>query len=855
MLFTAPCDVKVLTTFVQNSESVPARDVADAIQRIITTLSKSESVPKETVKVAQHALATLFQAPNPDIIPSLLPVCQLDVSSQAVDMFVLCTAAWKALSAAVVHSVPLQTVSSPIVFQVIASATNASCTMLLRGVAFSNVADSSGKNGVGRCVKIAKFYALHATRCTKAFVAATSNDKSFLDDSNAQSFTDLFGSVLRLTGLLSFVLCHNNSHLISVREELVSSLAPPVTSLMSSTISMLCPCLEREKSLQAINVFSNALKSFSNESFFKLDNSMACPPSLLQLFATLHVMRYVASKCSMPIHNQTDSGRKDDVLRLRHIFKRNLCPPFFTALDGCYNEVVSVRVESSPVPLLSTVASSAAECFSKIDVCGINSVEQSATRLRDSLLIEMSAVNPARAFVASEGLIRIFFKLVTDPDRSVERFELLSKILRCCRMAFAMQSAHADSRWLRLAARCGVLSLQDEGLLLRAVKSSRMRTLPNDDSGVIFNLHDVFLLRLVHAMYRHTLLSKDEGNDAQASSFLTVSKVLECLQMKLPEVQALVTACLQGDNCNYEVTQCSLALASCVLDDASASNIVATFLLHKGQELSSFCVGLHAIQPLLLDADRLNGVVTEARNYVKQYGVVVCVPAAAFVLRAVKKGGKRSEQMTAEMLRLLRLTVEKVMSTGGNEKQRVVENALSGTVLYLAAEALSLIGSTVSQCGGVDVSKILGDQVLREIEKAQERKMELTQRIDSGVEDDWLNASKERAQIEAEKAACGGGGGGGGNQKMENLVLQHQACNSVNTELGAAQSARESLLRLLGMIVRGQLPGSGLSEKRQEGIMGELEELQNLLHCVELWCLNGALRSQGTKRSEGNDGL
>lgn len=828
MVTAAADNDSVLSAYVQDSASVSPAHVASAIQSVIISVAARKSVSKSTIKTAQNVLASLFQSPHPDIIPRLLLVCDGGVPYDNVDHFVLCTAAWKALSAAVIQEFSSNQMPASTLLKMIASATQAAFSMVLRVVSMVQALASSGGSSVARWVKVAKFFALHATRGAQVLSRTNDGASVMIDEGTKKLFADACGHAIRLLGLLAFACFSSDHEFRAIRDDLITGLSPLVTSLTRSLLTTLCFTIDQDSPKFALSVLDTTHKSFSNPSIFVVDKYPPCSPELLHLFATLQLMRYAASEPSK-LTNETNGKTDRDFRALRHIFRRSLCAALFSTLDTCYDKIVTLRERTSQTPFIVVIASVAAECFTAVDLNEVKGIETSITSLQDALFVEMSSVNPARALVAVEGLCQILRVLLAKrkPEQSHRCVGLLVGVMKCSQMALTLRSAHAESRWIPLAARMGHLCINEEGMLLRAFNESCKQTASNLNKHAF---HDPFLLRLIYKLCHNSPLSTDIGTKNDASCALSLSRILKCFNLDMGQFKHFVVDILNKKCIDDDLVQCALALVPYVMDRMHGSSVVVGCIRQGGLSAAAFCVGMHTLQPANIDTGSLSGLVKDARSYVDRCGVVVCAAVSAFVSRGVSHAGiVERPAMLSELLGLLRMSVEKVATTGGDERDAAAITALSGAVYYHAAIALSSVTSTVTR-NRVDVNSVVGENVLMVIEKSQERHMELKNRAGAQGDDDWATVLREKDHIAAETNACRRGG----------TRLQKKSTHGGNvvavSRLETIQGVRESLAGLLGEMVTAVASEGDNSANWRTSLIAELNELRRTVNFIEDWC-------------------
>lgn len=837
MVTSAPGGYDILSAYANEPTSVSPTEVAGAVERVITAVATPNSVTKATIKVTQTVLASLFQSPHPDIIANLLPVCDLGVPFDNVDQFVLCTAAWKALSAAVVHKSSVKVLSVPTLLKIIEKALSAGFSMLLRAVSMVHPSPPSGTGNVGRWMKVAKFFVLHATRCVQVF-SQICNSASITEDSRTKElFSGAFGHALRLLGLLGYACFLSDHEFRAIRDDLTTGLSHLVTSLIRSLLTTFCMLIKEGPPTFAMSVLDATHKSFANPSLFLVDKSTPCSPPLLHVFTTLQIMRYAASDPSS-ITDESNGKSNRDFRALRQIFRRSLCPTLFCALDDCYDKIVTVREKTSQNPLIVTIASVAAECFAVIELNVGQTIEKSEASLLDALLMQMSAVNPARAFVAAEGLFQIFraFLARYKPGQSCHCTDLATSIMACSRMAFALRSAHAESRWLPLAARVGLLCVAQDDMLVRALGGSRSHSGSAGNGSNERSMHDLFKLRLVQAMCLVSSGNTEDDTKEDKSDPACLSAILKCVGLDTEQVQKFVVEALSMSDVGDGLTQCAVALAPHVMGRKRATEVVGRHFTLGGMSATAFCTGLNVMQPVFLHDDLISGVVKVTKLSVVRHGVAVYGAISSFISRGMGQAGVTERPaLLSGLVELLLMLIPTVLRTGGNENDAIIINPMLGCVFFHAASALSSFESIMTQ-RGTHMNDYIGNNMmsaLTVLDETRKRHLELERRLKGEGDDDWVIVSREADQITAETRACRRGGKRHVLGKAGSSTGAAVAGNITETVGGI----RESLVGLLGDVVNGATKGDSV-DIRRTGLMAELNEMRRTLGCIEDWCNN-----------------
>lgn len=808
MSATAPNEAAVLTAFLQSPSTVSAEQAAESVHAVIAKAAGPSGAPPATVQLAQRVLVHLFKTPSLDVIPHLLPACECHIASRVLDVFVLSTAAWKAVTVAALHAVRQHTVDDSIALRILSFSMRAALSMLLRAVAFSRQPAAIAIPDVARHVKIAKFYALNAMRCAAAFATVV-----VIQAQLYKRFADVVTAVLRLVGLVSYMLLMCQAQLSTVFDQLKNEIAPLISATLLSVLAMLRPMFSSDDLHNANSFVSKCFQNFAADSAFEIDESVPVVPSLPRLFSILHVMRHAA--CDI---TSTESNPAEDVRFLRTLFHPVFCPILFDSLSANYEQLVTLRVSASAVPLIQVVTNAAAECLAITDVYGDLKTGRVASN-QISLLIEMSAVNPLRAHLAADALTRIFTIL---PSAAERRVQLFTAVTSCARMAHALGSAHAHSRWIPLVARLALLSPNDDDLLLRGLGASRVGPAqPTRDMKI--SMSDSFALRVIASVCRHisagqhSIAEKGSTKDAASDHESDVMGVLRKAKLDRTTLRAFVQKCIANASGDSEAAGAALELVPFVLDTMSTSLLLVNFM-KKGVNASLFCAAINMLQPAYMQETAIHSTVQTSSAAVNRHGEVVCAVVAGFIARAARAMCNKGSKVELRGLsRLLQVAIE-TSQRANNKGNNPVASALYGATMHHAAEILSLVGSL----RGNGERLALAEAQLSAVEDAQSRWQQYDMQRAKN-DDGSVDLAKEATWIALEKVSCKQG-------SRRNVVCPKRSASAIES----VRTVREGVVELLENVL-GDNGG-----KLGEDVAVEIEGLRCMVNCVSHWAIDRA---------------
>lgn len=802
MVTTGASDAAFLASFVQSPTTVSAEQAASRVRHIIAAAASPSGATPASVQVAKQALQQFFKSPSHTIISHLLPACEDHVSCHLLDVFILSTAAWKAVTAAALQSVGEGTVDAATSLRILGFAIRSALSMLLRAVSVSK--SPSGGEDVVRHVKIAKFYSLNAMRCAKAF-----STNIAIHAQLHECFSEVVMMALRIVGVLSYILLMQPPSMCTVWQELKNEIAPLIAGTFRSVLVLLRSLFDGDVISESISLVAKCVKEFSNSAAFEVDGCTPVRPPLLRTFGVLHFMRYAA--CD---NNLSDSGNNEDMTVLRALFHPVFCPALFASLDMNYESFLTLREPTSHTPLIQTVSQVAAECLAIVNIHG-GPKNCEVGVFENALLGEMSAVNPLRAYVAAETLVKIFEGLHPWSERYVQ---LLITVLSCARVSYTLDSEHADCRWLNLATRLAILCVQEEGLLLYALVVSRAESTTRCEKRIC--LSDAFALRIVAAVCE-LVTTRKQGNGGADITQLSmdsshdITTVLQALKLERSALQTFVKKCLTDGSGESELTVIALLLLPHTFDSMSASTLLVNFI-KRDTGAFFFNTALNMLQPSCMQPESMKESFQASSNAVKKHGLLVCACVAAFMSRWVHDSRKNAHSMDMTSLSGLLQEVINAVQRENGQTNTPDQAALRGATLHHAAQILSRCGSIYQN----NQSLKLAHAQLSVVEDAHAR-WQLFEQLKKDEHGSTRDLDKEHDLIAAEKVfACRRGDRNAMPlSRNDSSVLENVRC------------ARESLVQVLASICKNGPAGA----HRRDDIVSEIESLRYMITCASRW--------------------
>lgn len=502
-------DNTTLSSFLDSRAAESAEEAAKTVARVAHAAATGGNVEKQSVQLAKNTLLLLCEQPSKAVLPHLIPLCEQVVPMTVIDAFVLCTTAWKVVCATLTKCKDDDAVMAACnTLHIMQCACRCALAMLVR----SFTDNHSTVGHVTRCIRVVKFYCAHAKRCTE-LVAQIS--KSCVEvTADKCNFSDMAATVFRLVAALTQISVTQSTS--ALPDPIRAEISGPITKTAADTLAIFLrflPALLASSGTCATTLMTNSLHLVGDAAALEGDAARRLlDVQLMRLFMVLHLMRFGAS--SSPDQNVYD---------WLHQFFKSLCRSLFESLDGAYDSIVTLRHPSTGIPILHSVYTIAAQSL----------VATPQYVHLNGLLMEMSARNPARATVSAEILKSLY------ADTAHVRKPIIQAVVRCARAAWALRSAHFETRWLPLATLIAEKSFEVSGAsklefdLLTALHVSGDQTPLIGPSPRGLSLNDAFSVRIVAALCERIA---DQGKDVQN----TVACLFEKLKLNKQQARDIV---------------------------------------------------------------------------------------------------------------------------------------------------------------------------------------------------------------------------------------------------------------------------------------------------------------------------
>lgn len=479
-------DNTTLSSFLDSRAAEFAEEAAKTVARVAHAATTGVNVEKQSVQLAKNTLILLCEQPSAAVLPHLIPLCEQVVPMTVIDAFVLCTTAWKVVCATLTKCKDDDAV-------MVACNTlhimQCACRCALDMLTPQFTDNQSAAGHVSRCIRVVKFYCAHAKRCAE--LVAQISKPCIRVDADRINFSDIAATVFRLIAALTQISATQSDS--GLPDQIQTEIGGPITKTAADTLAIFLrflPALLSSSGTCATALINDSLQLVGDATALEKNAaSRVFDAQLMRLFTVLHLMRFGASSLDQNGYDW-----------LHQFFKSSLCRNLFESLDGAYDSIVTLRHPSTGIPILHSVYTIAAQSL----------VATPQYVNLNGLLMEMSARNPARATVSSNILKSLYV------DTPHLRKHIIRAVVRCARGAWALRSAHFESRWLPLATLIAEKSFrrpEAPGLefdLLTALHVSRDQTPVIGPSPRGLSLKDAFSIRIVAALCERIA---DQGKD------------------------------------------------------------------------------------------------------------------------------------------------------------------------------------------------------------------------------------------------------------------------------------------------------------------------------------------------------
>ena len=687
MVTTLQDHVSLLQNFASNPATISPENAAEAILHITRAAAQSLA-PKPAVTLAQTTLTALSKTPSVLTVPHLLSICEHD-PFEALDVFVLSSAAWKALVATVITSPPEPHLAIRVIFCATLNAT--------RMIAKCLQPSTHTTSEVLRTVKIAKFYCLNAARCSKAFFNSIPH---FQSTPLSSLFTNLFDCV----SLTTFVLLFDRHALLPAHDELCSEVLPLVTKTLKIILAMMLNTTHHAHE----NVVRGALESTGNHPTMQ---SLRLPHPVLHLLAILHTTRCLLDS-NQELYKTKESERASHALVISF-----LIPNLFNCFDRAYEELILFR-EQSGTAFLDTVISATLDIISAAVPCYENASQRSGAL--DFLLEQATSENAIQSYVAQEALLHLAKE---QGKRDIWRDPIVMSVFACFRTSLSLNSRQTF-RWQQLAVNLCQPFVQ-EGITLRnlLIKSKRIfHCFENHEQDLSSQLLDDPIAIPLIAHLCDSLASSEHDNPQEDINSQSHTK--ERLIQRVARIFDVSTKTLTEHAKDLALTSTSHTAQSAVwllphlLDTTSVCGTAISILQRESGPSHMICAALDILHPYTMKPNTMDAACTAASAALMKYGIAVCPAIASFVSKAAQCLG---ETVSLSHWQKLSALLETCLTTSskGRDADSPKSQMVHGALLHHAA--LSLNAIRCSNRSGRQTAATLPGNILNDAQDALNR--------------------------------------------------------------------------------------------------------------------------------------
>lgn len=732
-------DILLLQNFLRYPKSISPSLATLAVYRIVQEAATPAGVPKSVISVANSTLASLSTAASQSVITVLLSICELNRSSQVLDVFVLSSASWKAIVAACLA--PSDTPYKPsIALDIISCAVKSASTMLLCGLSPKGH-EHNDITMLSRFVKIAKFYCINASRCAKAF-----GNNLKLHGTSVDALSKMLCDVLQLVASVSYILLFDHFELRSVHEDIRKDIAPLVGTILQSVLEM-SHFLTKEPTLEKWTcTMSEAIKQMTDVRNISPNVRANIPIFLLRVLAIIQLMKLSVNG----IFHRNEKDQSQSLDRVSHaLFCSVLLPGLFTCFNHAYAELTCLHERNSGVLFLDRVSAETAECVvhfrTEESILGRGNLT-----LWDFLLEQISSSNAVSAYVSKEAVMSL---ASYDADNPTWSDDCLTAILCCTRISLALESPHADTRWLPLATELTLHYVHAgksvKGLVEESKKLNKLTipfVFPQDrpitDDGLVLKL----IARVCQQLCREEE-SESSINSKQPQSGQSIScRILNAFGMDHLKLVTLVKSSTLASTGDMKTCEDAIPLLPHLLDAKSACGASLACLRRESSSCKAIIAAINTLNPSTMLPTAIKSVCRTATSAIERHGLVVCPAVSAFVSRA-SHTLHESVSLTdwQDLASLLERCILATRKLTGMEAE--VAGSLCGAVMYHASNVLAVTRSIPHARSG-HTHATLPECILEEVELSLQKMQEWTS---MGNGNGKRELEEEAGAIEAER--------------------------------------------------------------------------------------------------------
>lgn len=726
--FTSGADDGRLREYAQGSASVCGAEVASTVCRIAERISCAGGITPESRDAARHALVKLACEPQPDALPALLTICEIGISLQVVDAFLLSSLAWKAVvptcqkfsgTGCIPPQVRLRTPLCAIL----------SAKRLLYGIRRSGNGSSPDPSGLSsaplKAVKISRFHCSNAAKCAKAFA-----EGGQWDASSEESLCQLLAAVLELSAYVLFLISFEESVTEELRHELQQSVCHGLGATLRFVLSIVSTFRQSNDVKDASAILCRAVDQIPE---IKDDSSVA--PSIsqggLQLLANLHLMRYAVSETPKEdtVAQSDPPGHSDEPgpFLCSDMLISELLPRFFQRLATEHKTLLVCRHAQTALQMPDVLCAAVEEWVLTAEANSDASCLDRTRILEELLLSQLTSSAATPALMAMRIILRI---AGAEHSTAQRRQQLLILALRATRISLSVCPGHAERRWIPLAAALGhEIMKRNEDLeeALRTYQADNVQSASEiqTEKTVDLQLGDPVVLRVTAALCGKLIAEETENGSALVSpqraeeNVSILDRVVHSLGLNRPQLVSFVKDVVLGNKDTGATAEAALYLIPYLMDARASSGAALVCLKREESSIRIVQRAFNILNPAVMSPSATRTACNQASALIRKFGATICPPVTAFVARAAHS--LRSTVPLSDwhyLSSLLNLAVSTLQPSGSEE----LGNRLRYAVL-LSHTARVLHAISLSQNSDSDQSTrpMLPKPLMALAEEAQER--------------------------------------------------------------------------------------------------------------------------------------
>lgn len=300
-----------------------------------------------------------------------------------------------------------------------------------------------------------------------------------------------------------------------------------------------------------------------------------------------------------------------------------------------------------------------------------------------------------------DGLVAMYGSWIAANGDDKAGMKLLCSVLICARRAWALRSAHADTRWIPLSARLTKRSLNICGDMLRSVlvftraapsvdrNGDNVSDGSNIDNNMMF-MSDAFVLRLMAAICEMISTGCDSAGasdtrNSESDKNAETARLFKAFKLEKTVLQTVVKKGMMESCGDGELCESMLKLVPFIFDGMTASSLLCSFISKQKLSASTFCIALNGIQVSCTQVQCIQDVCKVGSDFVRRYGGYICVSTCKFASRAMASMAS-NEKGSGCVSELISLCVQTAIRDYDMNHDDAKSAAVRGATLFYASQ-------------------------------------------------------------------------------------------------------------------------------------------------------------------------